>query len=1647
MVPRFAINRLAFTAPLWVALLFLGLPEPSRAQTNELRIVETGTNTLLVEVLTRDYRLETLSIAGRDYIGITAPGYGHITSIGKPLLPTTGFLVGTPPQGNFKVVVLEEEWITRKTDPICPVPKLVREASRAEEPGTWHFSPDDDVYQRDAFYPVSLEQGELLGLFRGQSIGRVQLFPFRYNPARGELKVCQRLVVRVDFAAVSDGVKRDAGLSPRSPVVERVLSDVLVNYSQARPWRQEGSAEDLPRTMARQEMTDRCKITVSEDGLYTIGRQELLDAGLDLQSVDPQTLLLSNRGNPVPIYVRGEKDGSFDPGDAIEFYGQANRWPHRAVNEDIVLDPYSSENIYWLSWDAQAGPRMVQQDGGIQNPGPQRPVSFVSTVHAEKDHHRDHLNKQLSFCDHWFWDSGVGAQQLKDYSIQLSRPDRDSPLRPRVRVMLHGLTSSEEHDPDHHVLIYLNDQLVADRTWDGQNKLLLDSSLHGFELTSSTIQDGDNTLSLVCPGDTEAGPIDRILLNWIEVEYPRLYWAENDYLEFSKPIEGPPGLYQYTIKGFSAPSVWIYKLGTSVVVNGQGKWVQDNGRTSYQITFQDQVLDDATRYVAVGSGAKKRVDAIELRPASNLMAAGKGADYVIIVHPDLHQHVLPLAEFRRGQGLQVEVVSAEEIYDGFSHGLFTPEAIRDFLRYAYRNWNPQPLYVLLVGDGSWDYKNSMGFGGDFIPPIMTQTSQWGATACDNLYASVSGDDLLPDLFLGRLPVKTNGQLDALINKIITAEMSPELGDWRRRLLFICGSGSQGPIFRSQSETLIENHIGLDFITSRVYAYSSQPATDPFFGGTQDLIDAFDEGISLVNFIGHGGGGIWSDAGLMRLEDVDRLRNSRRWPAVFSLTCFTAAFDEPKRDALGERLVLAEDKGAIAFWGASGLGWLYGDYNLDVKLMESIFSREHRIVGQAVTTAKLQYMATYTGQIAQDLVNEYNLLGDPASRISFPQEKVSLTIEPRAVNPGDSLNIRGTMDGVNQGQADLTLLDGAGEVLWESSLSVAEGQFQTRAGIPLNCSTGTGTVRCYLWSPQNSIDGSGAASFSLNRAFFDTIFTSPERPTAEDTVHIWAEINAPVGIDSVFCHWRFGVFDSSYTMVAQSSPQRFRTLKPIPAHAPGVTVRYQVIVDDSSGQRTTSQVQKYQIPTLADLHIAHDGIAVGGEEQVGLVLEVENLGVTAADSVLVRATVTEPTAMSDVKEGLVEYLPGESQTSLFLPWDLSPGAYQVLAEVDPGDAIPEGDEDNNATLGQIEVNRVNVTPQEGTVVAGQHAPAASLDGNFSCEIPTGVVSRPQVLTIQAEVPSLKSQPDLTPAALATGEQLAYRIRFVDSTAVIADSSPLFLTFQLDDQDSLNLSHRDQLAVYRWSSEIDRWIRHGQVSWPSPQVASARVFGLGLFCAIISADQTPPSIEVTVEDQNFADGALVSSNAKIVAVVQDLNGVDVVERHIGVSLNEQVVDAQQIVLSAGADRNSVAVSYTAKLPTGKHTVAFSAYDCNGNFASKQVQFLVIDSYGIDHLGNYPNPFDRETVFTYRLTGPNPANEISMKVYTVSGRLVRSFDDFVDDFGRPGTQLDYHAMAWDGRDADGDRLANGVYFYKIRAKWDDQTVEEHGKLAILR
>src|SRR6266851_2210724 len=160
------------------------------------------------------------------------------------------------------------------------------------------------------------------------------------------------------------------------------------------------------------------------------------------------------------------------------------------------------------------------------------------------------------------------------------------------------------------------------------------------------------------------------------------------------------------------------------------------------------------------------------RPGLPSAPRRSGADYLLLAPQAFLPAAQPLLDLRQRQGLAVKAVALEEVYQDFGHGEAAPQAIRDFIAYAYHFWqSPSPRYVLLLGDASYDYKDFLHSGTvNRVPPLLVKTSfLW--TASDPAYAAVNGDDLLPDLALGRLPAASVEEAQTLVEKVLAFESS------------------------------------------------------------------------------------------------------------------------------------------------------------------------------------------------------------------------------------------------------------------------------------------------------------------------------------------------------------------------------------------------------------------------------------------------------------------------------------------------------------------------------------------------------------------------------------------------------------------------------------------------------------------------------------------------------------------------------------------------------------------------------------------------------------------------------------------------------------------------------------------------------------
>jgi hypothetical protein len=1054
-------------------------------------------------------------------------------------------------------------------------------------------------------------------------------------------------------------------------------------------------------------------------------------------------------------------------------------------------------------------------------------------------------------------------------------------------------------------------------------------------------------------------------------------------------------LYQFKITGFTNPNIEIYKGGFSKLTNVkiENDGVDETGSVQYAATFFDEIVQP-TKYIALTTENKKKPKAIVKSRwnREQLHSSLNGADYIIIVYDDFYEDVLPLAKHRSKQ-FRVAVVKMQDIYDEFSWGLLTPEAIREFIRYAYQYWRPPaPSYIFLVGDASWDFKK----GKNYVPTYYTHTYKWGQTASDHFYVCVNGDDPLPDLFVGRITTRTKEETRAVVEKIIRYENNPltpfvkgegqpVLSDWRRHLLMLAAAGS----FIGDSEQLLKDYVPIDlgYKVARVYT----DPNSPYYGDTSQLLDFWNAGCSFVYFAGHGGGNIWADSSLFTLNDVQFLSNQNRPAFVSSFTCFTSYFDDPGTSGLNEKLVNFPEGGAIAAFGSTGLGWVEGDYYMEQGLFTSLFRNGSRSIGQAIVETKVWMLLNTYHSLKVAMVSLFNLLGDAASVVPLPQQKIAvmayLAEEARgqegkgARGQGEEeekwLQVRGVIDEKFNGQALIEMYgkEPTPEELqiyspdYQTTLPVKNGRFSGRLVIPNSkFQIPNSVIRCYAWSD------------------------------AEDTDAVGATI----------------------------------------LHAPGKDeIDLSIFADDIQFTITSSPVEHPDID--GEAKSPYPPLEKGGKGGLKVKLQaiIHNLGEKAASSVKVRFYSGPPLSGGSIL-GTATIPSIEGGQSSIAEVDYTPHleAETIYVYIDPLNEIVEGNKTNNTAEKKLLFNSYTIEP-EGSL----NNAISSLDGNLIINVPKGVVSEAVQLSVESvAIPRLINQPDLQYAPLpqkANGG--AYRLLISNEDAIDSGTFSISLTFRYDVNHPGN-SDTDNLRVYQFRADENLWEIASDDAQRESGMVKATVNQLGVFSLLHSTDSLPPTIQLTLADEQFAhDGVFASQTPTLSATIEDANGVGKVQ----VFMNGSDVKSEELSFSRSpSPANATVVTYTPTLDIGDYLFAVEAADVNGNFAREELSFRVGGELKLLNVANHPNPFnppaDKETRFTYVLT--QPVEDVVIKIYSSSGRLIHQIQDASQRQG-------YNEVPWDGKDEDGEDLANGVYFYKIIVQMQDGKLSRIGKLAVIR
>jgi hypothetical protein len=344
-------------------------------------------------------------------------------------------------------------------------------------------------------------------------------------------------------------------------------------------------------------------------------------------------------------------------------------------------------------------------------------------------------------------------------------------------------------------------------------------------------------------------------------------------------------------------------------------------------------------------------------------------------------------DLRADQGLRVKVVDVQDIFDAFSYGITSAAAIRDFLSYAYNNWQPPaPQYILLVGDSSYDFRDNLQLGiTNYVPAYLTFTQFMGETVTDEWFVTISGDDAVPDLYIGRLPAESEAEAAVMINKILAYETSPNDKTWQKNTLLI--ADDQNEAYEAEFETMNED--AADLLPASMNAPFRGYLNDYLAasGLTNDIKARINAGALIVNYSGHGALQRWAGEKIFQISDVEDLTNTDMYPFVVNMTCLTGYFGylDPQNGpepSLAEALIKADGKGAIASLMPTAMTSTGGQHILDTALFEAIFRKDIRKLGPAIADAKQTLLAN-GGAAYAEISKTFLLFGDPALALQVP----------------------------------------------------------------------------------------------------------------------------------------------------------------------------------------------------------------------------------------------------------------------------------------------------------------------------------------------------------------------------------------------------------------------------------------------------------------------------------------------------------------------------------------------------------------------------------------------------------------------------------------------------------------------------------------
>lgn len=715
------------------------------------------------------------------------------------------------------------------------------------------------------------------------------------------------------------------------------------------------------------------KIAVDADGVYKIPYTKLSEWGFN----NPKNIrVFGNDFGLLPFMNSAERPQDlienkvFYGDDAVYFFAKSKDIWNFDESEGIFLPKthlYDNRAYYFLSdVTTNYNNRITKQNAA---PTPQTVVTQGDfyAIHENND-----VNLQMSGRN-WYGENFYYATQ-QDFKIELPISADGGDAKAKISVIARSAV-------DNTFEISFNSGItkqITTRSVSNTGKYAdTQTQIFDFKTINSNIQNVGITFNKVTPS-TE-GYLDYIIINArCNLVYNNKQLIFRDLQSYKNYSSA-----EFQIAG-ATQNIIIWDVTNSTAPVEIEHTLYSNGS---KFTAKTETLGE---YVVFSLENAYMPEFVENVGNQNLHAQNT-PEMVIVTPLEFKPWADKIAAIHSGE-MSVIVTPINQIYNEFSCGAKDLSAIRDYLRYLYKNAKGNTLrYVLLFGDGTVDNITVSRGNTNYIPTYQSPQS----LDEDNIISFISDDYFalldddegeytgLPDIGVGRIPVKTTTEAETAAHKI-ELYTNNFFDSWEKNIAFVADDENQNihAIQADKIAVFAENDYP-EYNISKIYidAYPRQQTVggNLYPQAREDILKQFNLGAKIINFTGHGGINYLTDERILTNADIDNLRNINTLPVFITSSCDVGRFDHYERttdlgkDSPAERALHNAHGGAIAMITAARHAFSEQNYNLNKNIFNHILDtkndgRDMRL-GDVVMLAKRE-----TDDIN---MRSFMLLGDPA----------------------------------------------------------------------------------------------------------------------------------------------------------------------------------------------------------------------------------------------------------------------------------------------------------------------------------------------------------------------------------------------------------------------------------------------------------------------------------------------------------------------------------------------------------------------------------------------------------------------------------------------------------------------------------------------